>query len=141
MILKRGTKVSTLRLALLEQPVALCRFGPDERTPGWTDRARVFLTMSRTPTELSIVADESVVPADVSAQRGYRVLRVEGPLPLDLIGVFAALATPLADAGVPIFPIATFDTDYLLIAGAEIRRAITVLRGAGHTIETASDPA
>ena len=135
MILKPATKVATLRLMLLAERVALCRFGPDEATPAWTADARTFLTISRTPTELSIVADESAVPADVTAQRGYRVLRVEGPLPLDVVGVFAALASPLADAGVPIFPIATFDTDYLLVSGTEIRRAVATLRAAGHAIE------
>ena len=134
MILKPDKKIATLRLALLAERVALCRFAPDAAVPAWTDGARQFLTISRTPTELSVVADERVVPSDVDAQRGYHVLRVEGPLPLDLIGVFAALASPLADAGIPIFPIATFDTDYLLIRDADIARAVATLRTAGHLI-------
>lgn len=119
---------------MLAEPVALCRLSPSEAVPEWTARARAFLTVSRTPTELSIVADEGAVPPTVDAERGYRVLRVEGPLPLNLIGVFAAMAGPLAAAGVPIFPIATYDTDYLLIPGALLERAIAALRGAGHVV-------
>jgi hypothetical protein len=138
MILKPARKVSTLRVVLLAERVALCRFAPDEATPAWTAHARAFLTISRTPTELSIVADASAVPEGVVAQRDYRVLRVEGPLPLDLVGVFVALASPLAEAGVPIFPIATYDTDYLLIAGAEVERAIATLRSAGHAVDIAA---
>lgn len=134
MILKPGRKVATLSVTLLAERVALCRFGPDSPVPVWTADARQFLTISRTPTELSVVADERVVPNGVEARRGYRVLRVEGPLPLDLTGVFAALASPLADAGIPIFPIATHDTDYILVRDADIERALAALRTVGHKI-------
>jgi uncharacterized protein len=139
MILKPEKKVVTLRLTLLAERVALCRFAAEAPVPAWADGARQFLTVSRTPTELSVVADERVVPNDVEAQRGYHVLRVEGPLPLDLIGIFAALASPLALAGIPIFPIATYDTDYLLVRDAEIERALATLRTAGHKIDVASE--
>lgn len=132
MILKPGKKVPAVGVTLLAEPVALCRFEPDSPVPAWTAAARHFLTISRTPTELSVVADARVVPTDVDARRGYRVLRVDGPLPLDLPGVFAALASPLADALVPIFPIATHDTDYLLVRDTDVERALTALRTAGH---------
>jgi hypothetical protein len=90
--------------------------------------------MTRTPSELSIVADEDAVPGAVTAQRGYRILRVDGPLPLDLVGIFAALASPLAAASVPIFPIATYETDYLLVHGEHLTRALAALRDAGHVV-------
>jgi hypothetical protein len=134
MMIKPGTKATTLRLTLLGEPVAICRLAPGDDSPAWANAARHFLTISRTPTELSIVADEGAVPASIDAQRGYRVLRVEGPLPLDLVGIFASLASPLADASVPIFPIATFDTDYLLVREPMLERALAALRAAGHVI-------
>ena len=123
-----------LPLRVLASPLALCRLPASDAIPEWTALARTFLTISRTPTELSIIADESAVPADVDAQRGYRALRVEGPLPLDLIGVFAAIASPLAAAKVPIFPIATYDTDYVLVADSHFERAVRALEAAGHSI-------
>jgi hypothetical protein len=46
----------------------------------------------------------------------------------------ASLAAPLADAGVPIFPIATHDTDWILVPGAQLDAALTALRGAGHDV-------
>lgn len=124
----------SLPLTLIATPLAMCQFPAGAPVPAWTDGARQFLTVSRTPTELSIVADDSAVPASVSAQRGYRALRVQGPLPLDLIGIFAALAGPLAAAGIAIFPIATYETDYLLVQGGDLDRALAALRGAGHMI-------
>ena len=124
----------SLPLRILAAPLALCRLSANDSIPEWTALARTFLSISRTPTELSIVADESVVPADVNAQRGFRALRVEGPLPLDLIGIFAALASPLADAGIPIFPIATYDTDYVLVSQSNLERAVQALEAAGHRV-------
>lgn len=130
-----------LSLTLLAAPLALCQLPASDPIPEWTTHAREFLTISRTPSELSIVADDMAIPAHVIAQRGYRALRVNGPLPLDLIGIFAVIATPLAAAGVPIFPIATFDTDYVLIPQSSLATAIGALEAAGHRIaaETASN--
>jgi hypothetical protein len=126
----------SLPLRALAAPLALCRLPATEPIPEWTALARTFLTISRTPTELSIVADESVVPPEINAQRGYRALRVDGPLPLELTGVFAAMAGPLASANIPIFPIATYDTDYILVAEANFQRAVAVLEAAGHHFST-----
>jgi hypothetical protein len=125
---------SSLSLTVLSTPFALCRLAPAEPVPEWTTSARAFLSISRTPDELSIVADEAAVPAQVRAERGYRALRVEGPLPLEMVGVMAALAGPLAHAEIPIFPIATYDTDYVLVHGGALARAVGALGAAGHRI-------
>lgn len=129
-----------LSLTVLAAPLALCRLSPAEHTPAWTTRARTFLSISRTPTELSIVADESSVPPQLDAQRGYRALRVEGPLPLDLIGIFAPIASSLAAARIPIFPIATYDTDYVLVASEFLEKAISTLEAAGYRILVGESP-
>ncbi len=123
-----------LSFTVLPSTLALCRLSADEAIPSWTATARTFLTISRTPTELSIVADEAAMPAGLRAERGYAALRVDGPLPLGLVGIIAAVATPLAAAGVPIFPIATFDTDYVLVPGDELARAVAALVAAGHRV-------
>ena len=124
----------SLTLKVLAALLALCRLSATDAIPEWTTRARTFLTISRTRTELSIVADESAVPLSLNADRGYRALRVEGPLPLDLVGIFVAIAAPLAAARIPIFPIATFDTDYVLVAQGNLARAIAALEAAGHRV-------
>jgi len=135
---KSAVAPRALTLTLLETSLALCRLSPSDAVPVWTDRAVTFLTITRTPTELSIVADEDAFPSGVNAERGYRALRVKGPLPLELVGVFAAIAAPLAIAGVPIFPIATFDTDYVLLREASVQGAVAALRAAGHSVTGAT---
>jgi hypothetical protein len=128
---------ASLTLDLLDEPLAILRFGASDAVPEWTASARSFLTISRTPTELSIVADAAAVPAGLRPDRRHRAFRVRGPLPLDLIGVFSVIAAPLAAAGIPIFPIATFDTDYLLVEAHDIAKAREALARAGHQVVTA----
>ena len=74
------------------------------------------------------------MPADVRAQRGRRALEVAGPLDLAMTGVLAALSVPLAAAGVPIFVMSTYDTDYLLVGEDRLADALAALRGAGHRV-------
>jgi len=84
--------------------------------------------------ELSVVCADAAVPDGVRAERGWRALTVVGPLDLALTGVLASLAVPLAEAGVAIFAIATFDTDYLLVRRERLSDAVTALRAAGHRV-------
>jgi hypothetical protein len=62
-------------------------------------------------------------------------LKVEGPLDLSLTGILASLSAPLAEAGISIFAVSTFDTDYLLIKANDLQNTIQVLRQAGHHIQ------
>ena len=38
-------------------------------------------------------------------------------------------------AGVGVFVVSTFDTDYLFVKEAEFQAAVAALRGAGHSVE------
>jgi hypothetical protein len=133
-------KDKVLRFDLLPGALALLRLPAGSPIPEWTAAAQHFLTVTRTPTELSIVADAAVVPGDVVAERDYRAFRVHGPLPLHWVGIVAALAVPLREAAVPIFVIATYDTDYVLVRESDVPRAREALLGAGHQVVT-PDPA
>jgi hypothetical protein len=57
-----------------------------------------------------------------------------GPLPLDLVGILASIANPLAEAGLSIFAVSTYDTDYVLVKSAVLDSAVAVLQGAGHSV-------
>jgi hypothetical protein len=80
------------------------------------------------------VCDESVVPAGIRSERGWKALRVRGPLPFDLVGVVASISGPLAGAGAPAFVISTYDTDYILVSSEDLPRAVSSLRAAGHVV-------
>lgn len=105
----------------------------DAPVPGWVDGAG-FCTISRTSEELSITIDQALVPAGVRSEPGYRAVRVSGVLPPDLIGILVSIAAPLAEVGLPIFAISTFDTDYVLIRAGDLDKALAALRSAGHQV-------
>ena len=100
--------------------------------PAWATGP--FVSVTRTADELSVVCPEDVVPSEVRAERGWRCLRVAGTLDFSMAGVLAALVGPLAAAGVSVFAVSTFDTDYLLVKDQDLRRAVDVLRNAGHAV-------
>ena len=83
----------------------------------------------RTPEETSVVCPVDDVPPSVArVDKGWRALKVDGPLPLTMTGVTAKLTTPLASAGIPVFALSTYDTDYLLIKSEHLERAVALLR-------------
>jgi putative acetyltransferase len=112
---------------------AVCRLGPAAAVPEWARRGRLN-SITRTAAELSIVCDAGGVPPDVRAERGFRVVAVRGPLDLNLAGVLAGLTAPLAAAGISVFALATYDTDYLLVRQHDLDRALAALRDAGHDV-------
>jgi hypothetical protein len=122
----------TIRLRILPATLAICRLGPDEAVPAWAGGR--FVSITRTPDELSVVCDEAGVPGEVRAERGWRALQVEGPLDFGLTGVMAALTAPLAAAGIPVFAISTFDTDWLLARGQDLAAAVRTLDSAGFKV-------
>ena len=121
-------------LDILPGSVAICQLRSRAAFPKWIHRATAFLNITRTSDEMTVICDESIVPSDVLAEKGYRVLRVKGPLPLDMIGVTAALTSPLATAGVPVVTLATYDTDYLLVHSKHLAHARWALEAVGHTV-------
>jgi hypothetical protein len=51
-----------------------------------------------------------------------------------LTGVLLSIAKPLADAGIGIFAVSTFDTDYVLVKEASLDAAVAALTRFGHTV-------
>jgi hypothetical protein len=124
----------SMHLEAIEVRLAVCRLDPDSDVPPWADRARGFTSVTRTSDELSVVCAHDDVPEGVPMEGPWRALRVQGPIVMTLIGVVAALADPLADAGISIFAISTFDTDYILVHEPDFEAAVGVLTQAGHVV-------
>lgn len=128
--------MASLRLETLPGRFAICRLAPDAELPAWARGS--FVSSTRTLEELSIVCPDEAVPDGVRCESGRSALRVAGTLDMGLIGVLARLTRPLADAGVALFAVSTYDTDYLFVDERDLATALRALRAAGHTID---DPA
>jgi uncharacterized protein len=122
-----------LKLSILPETFAICRFDLMEQVPDWAFWGE-FFSVTRTSHELSIVCSQADVPEAISCERDWRCFRVEGTLDFSLTGILASLAAPLAEAKISIFVISTFDTDYLLVKAGHLQSAIDVLSAAGHRI-------
>jgi len=127
------------RLHLLAGTFAICRLPASTPLPEWAQRSTGVMSLTRTPDELSIICVETHAPADVQCRRGYRALQVAGPLPFEAVGILAGLARPLAEAGISILAVATYDTDYVFVHASDLARAMLALRGAGYAIDTVDD--
>ncbi len=93
-----------------------------------------FLALVRTDRELTVLCEEGFVPTEIRQQRGLRCLEIVGAFELDSVGVVAAAAKPIADAGISLFAYSTWSADCLLIGNADLAAAILALREAGHGV-------
>ena len=119
-----------LTLSALPGPFTVCK----PREALWQDKPFHFL--ARTDSERSLVCPTGDVPEDCEAREdGWRGLRVDGVLDFSLIGIFSRLSSALAAAGVSIFAVSTYDTDYLFVKDMDYDRALCALRAAGCGIE------
>lgn len=121
---------AALTLSVLRGTYAICRLLPGAPIPRWATKGK-FYALTRTADELSIVCRQSAVPPAAVCDRDWRCLKVEGPLDLASTGILAALATPLARAGISLFALSTYDTDYLLVKKQDLEKTIRVLTQAG----------
>jgi hypothetical protein len=122
-------------LVVLNDRLAICRLDSGQPLPPWAQAGKgEFFSATRTPEELSVIVAGSRAPPDAKCERDWRLLKVRGPLDFNLVGIIAGLSGTLADAGVSIFALSTYDTDYLMVKEADFDRAVAALRQAGYPI-------
>lgn len=88
-----------------------------------------------TDEEISIVSPTVTVPAEtLNREDHWKAFKIEGVLDFSLVGILAKIATLLAEAGISIFAVSTYNTDYILIKSEKLEVAIAVLREGGYTV-------
>jgi len=122
-----------IELDLLPGLFAVARLGPGAPIPAWA-HSNTLLSVTTTATETSVLCDDISLPDDIRAERGFRCFRVRGPLDFALVGILQSLLEPLATAGISVFVISTFDTDYVLVPGASLQAAAAALTSEGHAV-------
>lgn len=93
-----------------------------------------FVSLTMSGGEVSLVCEEENAPSACKAELGWRALRVKGPLDFSLVGILAHISSVLAEAGVSLFAVSTYETDYVLIKEENATRAIEALKAKGHTV-------
>ena len=126
-------KLKKLPLKILPHRMAVCRFEPKAPLPDWIGEAG-FYSFTRTEAELTIVCPETHLAPGTTSETGWRCFKVQGQLDFSEIGIILSLTQPLAENGVSVFVISTFDTDYFLVKEKDLAKAIDALTAAGHQV-------
>lgn len=113
-------------LFVLPEKLGICRFAERSDIPDWAKDIN-FCSITRTKTELSIVCPQDEIPGGVLAEKDWRAFKLEGDLGIESVGVIATLSQPLADAGISIFNISTYETNYVLVEDKNLDKAVEVL--------------
>ena len=120
-----------LKFSRVPGSFAVCRLSANVSIPDWAAQG-AFLSITRTPDELSLVCLEAQVPGSVQHENDWACLKLEGPFPFAETGILSSFIQPLSDRAIPVFAISTFDTDYVLVKNSWLERAVGILRDAGH---------
>ena len=97
--------------------------------------AAPFCFVGKTDEELSLVCPIDAVPEKTLLRDdGWRMFGIVGTLDFSLVGVLANISRVLADAGVGLFAVSTYNTDYILVKKENLPRALEALRAAGYEI-------
>ncbi len=122
-----------LQFEVLPKRFAMCQLDMAMPLPNWLLRSS-FYTVSKTADELSVVCEEDLVQGEIRKSVGWKLLKINAELDLSLTGITAQFSTALANAGVNLSVIATYNTDYILVEEAKLTTAIEALRGAGFEV-------
>jgi hypothetical protein len=129
--------VTTYRLSRFPETLAVVRLGPGSEIPDWAESSSIF-SITATAAETSLVCAARSVPTKARAQKPMTAFAVDGPLEFSETGVLVALLTPLAEDGISVFTVSTFETDWILVAKDDADRAEEAWRRSGHLVGPAA---
>jgi hypothetical protein len=124
-----------MRLVMHSQAIAVVGLPPGSPEPSWATGGPL-ISITRTEHETSVICPTSSVPEDVPGpMQGPLVgVYVDEQLDFSQAGILVALLKPLADAGIPVLTVSTYDTDWVLLESAKAAAARSVWRAAGYQV-------
>ena len=113
-------------LSVVPEKLGICYMDRKSPIPDWAKELS-FCSITRTNEELSIVCPQGKIPGGVLVEKDWRAFKMEGDLGISSVGVIASLAQPLAESGISIFNVSTYQTNYLLVEEKNFDKAVDVL--------------
>ncbi|MBN1806932.1 MAG: ACT domain-containing protein [Sedimentisphaerales bacterium] len=123
-----------LKLSLLEDKYAICSLPNNTPIPGWALK-ELLASITRTDKELTIVCKQDIIPSEIQSGPNWRCFKIDGSFDLNQTGVISSISSPLSDAGISIYVISTYDTDYFLVKEDNLDKTIATLSNSGHNIK------
>ena len=120
-----------MTIEALKQEFTVCRVKSAEDL----DLSAEFTFAAHTDEEFSLVCPTGNVPAHTIAREdGWRGMRITGTLDFSLIGILAKITGILASAGIGIFAVSTYNTDYIFVKAENSDKSLTLLEGNGYAV-------
>ncbi len=104
-----------MKIKQLTGKFAVVKLSPKNKLPDWVDFSESFCSVTHTEDEISIVLPQERVPKYLECEEDMLCFKVIGPLAFSLTGILSELISPLAEVQIPVFTIATYETDYIFI--------------------------
>lgn len=120
-----------MNLKRLPQAFSVCKI----ESVSLADLTREFVFFAKTDAEISLVCETEYTPTDTLAREdGWRAFRIEGILDFSMVGVLAQISSLLAEHGISIFAVSTYNTDYIFTKEESFNASIALLEQAGYTL-------
>ncbi|MCM1467993.1 MAG: ACT domain-containing protein [Alistipes sp.] len=101
------------------------------------DLTKEFFFIGKTNEELSLVSITENTPENtVEREDGWKGFYIQGTLDFSLVGILSEITRILADNGISVFAVSTFNTDYVLVKKEDFEKALEALtrEGGGFSI-------
>ena len=126
--------MSGLKLTILDGIYSIHRFALTAAIPAEVYSCD-FYTISKTKDELSIVCPQNLKIQSDKSDSNWVCMKVIGPLDFSLTGILADISNVLANVGISIFAIPTYDTDYIMVKSDKIKDAKKALEATGYKFQ------
>lgn len=131
---QRSLAASQIYIEVLEMEMCVCKVQDYSMVNLESD----LCFTAKTDEENSLVCQTKAVPENVTKRDdGWKIMRIKGILDFSLIGILAGISTELAKHEIGIFVISTYNTDYILVRGRDMEKALEVLGKRGYQISLA----
>ena len=117
-----------LKIISIDGLFGICKLEKGTKIPRWAVTKDSLYSITKTADELSVVCPQHRIPYTIKAEKGWKALKIEGPLDFSLTGVLESILRPLANLKISVFVHSTYETDYLFIKQNQFDRVITELK-------------
>ncbi|WP_085022722.1 ACT domain-containing protein [Anaerovibrio sp. JC8] len=121
-----------MELIAIQEPLTVCKV-PDMSE---VDLTKEFFFLSKTKDEISLVCRTEDAPQKCSAREdNWRGFYINGILEFSMVGILAKLSNLLADNGISIYAVSTYNTDYILMKAEQWDNTRSVLLKSGYSFK------
>lgn len=120
-----------MKLKIIDYDFSVCQISDISEA----DLNKEFTFFAKTDGEISLVCKTCDVPDNaVNREDGWRAFRIEGVLDFSLVGILAKISSILAQNGIGIFVVSTYNTDYILTKSENLEKALNAVKSEGYKI-------